>query len=120
MNLGIKNKIALVTGGATGIGFAISKELAREGAVVIFTSRNKKSISESEKILKKINQKSYGVNIDITKKTPRLRFLNKLKKNKKSPDIIVNNVGDTLNIMDPYCKTSEWIRLFNLILGTAI
>ena len=120
MNLGIKNKIALVTGGATGIGFAISKELACEGATVIFTSRNKKSIIEAEKVLKKINPNSHGVNINITKKSSRLRFLNKLKKNKKSPDIIVNNVGDTLSINDPYCKVNEWIKLFNLILGTAI
>ena len=44
MDLGIKNKTALVTGGATGIGLAISKELAKEGVKVIFTSRNKQSI----------------------------------------------------------------------------
>ena len=41
-------------------------------------------------------------------------------KKKDRPDIIVNNVGDTLNILDPYCGLSEWTKLFNLILGTAI
>ena len=120
MKLGIKNKIALVTGGATGIGLAISKELANEGAVVIFTSRNRESVNKTQKILKKINPHSFGVTIDITKKKSRDNFLKKLKKNKNSPDIIVNNVGDTLNVLDPYCKISDWIKLFNLILGTAI
>ena len=120
MKLGIKNKIALVTGGATGIGLAISKELANEGAVVIFTSRNQESVNKTQKILKKINPHSFGVTIDITKKKSRDNFLKKLKKNKNSPDIIVNNVGDTLNVLDPYCKISDWIKLFNLILGTAI
>ena len=54
MDLGINKKVALVTGGATGIGFAIFKELANEGAKVIFTSRNIKSVKESEKKLKMI------------------------------------------------------------------
>ena len=42
MDLGIKNKIALVTGGATGIGKSIAINLAKEGSIVIITSRKKK------------------------------------------------------------------------------
>lgn len=42
MDLKIKNKVALVTGGATGIGRSIAIKLAKEGSIVIITSRNKK------------------------------------------------------------------------------
>ena len=119
MDLGINKKVALVTGGATGIGFAICKELANEGAKVIFTSRNIKSVKESEKKLKMINPDGYGIVCDVTKSYARSSLFRKLKK-KDRPDIIVNNVGDTLNILDPYCGLSEWTKLFNLILGTAI
>ena len=119
MDLGINNKVALVNGGATGIGLAICKELANEGVKVIFTSRNRKSVKSSEKILKEINSKCYGVVCDVTKKSSRIKFLKRLKK-KDSPDILVNNVGDTLGILDPYCSISDWMKLFNLILGTAI
>ena len=119
MDLNIKKKIALVTGGATGIGFAICKELASEGVKVIFTSRNLKSVNSSQKKLKKINPNCYGIVCDVTKKSSRLNLFKKLSR-KDVPDIVVNNVGDTLNILDPYCSLSDWTKLFNLILGTAI
>ncbi len=119
MNLNIDSKTALVTGGATGIGLAICKELADEGVKVIFTTRNKISANRSSKILKKINPKCYGIICDVTKNVDRLKLFNQLKK-KDTPDIIVNNVGDTLGILNPYCSLSDWIKLFNLILGTAI
>ena len=119
MDLGINKKVALVTGGATGIGLAICKELANEGVKVIFTSRNRKSVKSSEKILKKINSKCYGVACDVTNKSSRIKLLKRLKK-KDNPDILVNNVGDTLGILNPYCSISDWMKLFNLILGTAI
>jgi 3-oxoacyl-[acyl-carrier protein] reductase len=120
MDLKISGKVALVTGGAVGIGFAICKELAKEGAEVIFTSRSKKSVLNSEELLKKINPRCHGFVCDVSKKNSRSSFLKKLKKKGKMPDIIVNNVGDTLNVLNPYCDISEWIKLFNLILGTAI
>ena len=44
MNLGIKGKNALITGGANGIGKSISERLANEGVNIYFTSRNKKTI----------------------------------------------------------------------------
>ena len=37
-----KNKIVLVTGGSSGIGFAIAKQFSREGARVLIASRDEK------------------------------------------------------------------------------
>ena len=56
MKIDLNRKIALVTGGATGIGKGIAKALSDVNASVIITSRNKKSISETLKILNN-NQK---------------------------------------------------------------
>ena len=44
MDLGIKGKSALVTGGAGGIGFAIVKDLLSNGANVAFTSRSRERL----------------------------------------------------------------------------
>lgn len=120
MNLGIKNKVAVVTGGATGIGYAIAFDLAKEGAKVIISSRNKKSLKEAILELKKINKDCHGFLIDVSKKQGPKLLVQKIIKKYKHIDILVNNVGDTLNILDPYCSEDQWIELFKLVLGVAI
>jgi NAD(P)-dependent dehydrogenase (short-subunit alcohol dehydrogenase family) len=47
MDLGLKNKTALVTGSTAGIGFAIAKSLAAEGARVIVNGRTEARVSEA-------------------------------------------------------------------------
>lgn len=46
-NIKLTNKIAIVTGANSGIGYEISKELCKRGAVVIMACRNKESALES-------------------------------------------------------------------------
>lgn len=120
MDLKIKNKIALVTGGATGIGKAVAIDLAKEGAIVVITSRNKKSLQKTLFEIRELSPKSIGLVIDITKKNQPKILVKKIIKKFSSLDIVVNNVGDTLNIMNPYCSVNDWIKLFKLILGVAI
>ena len=120
MDLRIKNKIALVTGGATGIGKSVAIELAKEGAIVIVISRSKKNLKETLQKLKLINIKNNGFNINITSKNAPKKLVEKILNKYGSIDIVVNNVGDTLNIKNPFCPVEDWIKLFNLILGVAI
>ena len=53
MKLGIKDKVALVTGGCSGIGYAIAESLAEEGANVIVTSRKQEKVDDALNKLKK-------------------------------------------------------------------
>lgn len=48
----LQNKIALITGGNSGIGFATAKEFIEQGATVIITGRNKAALDEAKKELK--------------------------------------------------------------------
>ena len=68
MDLGITGKNALVTGGANGIGKAISLDLAKEGANIFFTSRDMKTIKKGEILFKKSGVKAKGFKVDFLKK----------------------------------------------------
>jgi NAD(P)-dependent dehydrogenase (short-subunit alcohol dehydrogenase family) len=118
MKLGIKKKIALVTGGANGIGKSISEGLANEGVTVFFTSRSQKTIHEMESILKKYNANCKGFKVDFLIKNSLNNFLKKIKKLKI--DILVNNAGHTFDITNPYCDISDWHKLMKVNFDTPV
>ena len=64
MNINLRGKVAIVTGGATGIGKGIAVALSKANAKVIITSRQNNEIN---KTLKKLNDKCIGFNLDVTK-----------------------------------------------------
>ena len=112
MNLNLKKKNALITGGANGIGEEISYKLASEGVNIFITSRKKKNIDLLKKKLSKFNVNVDGVVLDFLKKNWIVKIKNFLKN--KSIDILVNNAGHNLNVTDPYCKRKNWDDVMNI------
>jgi 3-oxoacyl-[acyl-carrier protein] reductase len=53
MNLGLTNKIAMVAGASRGLGFAVARALAREGAIVSMSSRNPEAALAASKMIEK-------------------------------------------------------------------
>ena len=96
MNLGIEGKIALVTGGAQGIGGEITKALIAEGAKVWFTTRNKDALSEMEKA------GALGILTELDYP---------LSESFPDVDILVNNAGSTFGIKDPFCSVNDLRRV---------
>ena len=120
MKISLEGKIALVTGGATGIGRGVVKSLANSGAKVLFTSRNKSSIQKVLKNDLKNSKKHKGYNIDVSKEKNVKILYNKIKKEYGGVDILVNNIGHTLNIKNPFCKIKDWKSVFELNFFTAV
>ena len=65
MDLKIKGKVAIVTGGTKGIGRAIVEAFADEGANVAFCARNKDEVAETEKALVVKGVKAKGTVVDV-------------------------------------------------------
>ena len=59
----LKNKKILITGGTTGIGYAMAKKFIAEGAVVLITGRDRNKIM---KACCELGEKCYGLEFDIT------------------------------------------------------
>jgi len=88
----LKNSCAIVTGGAMGIGFATSKRLLQEGAVVTIWDLNEAALKQAKKELSVLG-KVFVHPCDVTKKTQVYKLAKIAKKEMGRVDILVNNAG---------------------------
>ncbi|PWG79327.1 SDR family NAD(P)-dependent oxidoreductase [Pararcticibacter amylolyticus] len=92
----LKDKVALVTGGGTGIGFGISKALAEAGARVLITGRREEVLRKAVEELG--GNAGYEV-MDVTDKTAIPAFVSRVNTEYGAIDILVNNAGIHLKKM---------------------
>ncbi len=73
--MNVLNKIALVTGGGTGIGKAASMELAKRGAIVAVNySRSQSEAEETVEMIKKAGGQAFAIQADVSKKQRRAGY----------------------------------------------
>lgn len=92
----LKNKVALVTGGASGIGKTISLELAKKGAIV-FINYNK-SQDKALALIQEIESfggKAYAFQADISKYDDAKNLIDFIVSTSNTLNIVVNNAGIT-------------------------
>jgi glucose 1-dehydrogenase len=90
----LKNKVAIVTGGNTGIGKAIVLELARQGAnVAIDYISHPDATDELEKQVAALGDRAIGVEADVSKFADLERLVASTVKEFGRLDIMVNNAG---------------------------
>lgn len=89
----LKGRIALVTGASQGIGRASALALAREGADVIVTARNKSALQILAKEIEACLVRALAVPADATKEEEVEKVRKEAAKAFGSVDILVNNVG---------------------------
>jgi len=85
-----KDKVAIVTGGSTGIGFAIVKELCREGAFVAFTGRSDMGF-DTEKTLKDHGYNAMFIQGDMSDETFCRKTVDDTLKKWEKVNYLVNN-----------------------------
>jgi NAD(P)-dependent dehydrogenase (short-subunit alcohol dehydrogenase family) len=86
----LEAKVAVITGGTTGIGFAAAKLFVKEGAYVFITGRRQKELDEA---VKKIGSNVAGVQGDISELTDLDRVYETIKAKGKKIDIVFANAG---------------------------
>src|SRR5215472_13375436 len=85
-----EGKVAVVTGGNSGIGFAAAKRLAAEGAYVFITGRRQKELDVA---VKQIGENVTAVAGDVSKLADLDRLYDTVKKQKGRLDILFANAG---------------------------
>jgi len=94
MDLGLKDKVAIVAAGSRGIGFACALELAREGARVFLCSREAEHASAAaQKIHQETGADVTGIAADVTNEDQVRAFVNLALERAGRIDICVTNAG---------------------------
>src|SRR6202163_3268805 len=94
MDLKLKGKTALVTGGSEGIGRGIARLLAKEGVDVAICARRKEPLEAAAKeIAKETGRKIVAIAADLRKDADAKNFIEQGHKALGRIDIMVNNAG---------------------------
>ena len=108
----LKNKVAVVTGSARGIGQAIAIELARAGANVVVSDIIPGNSTVNK--IKKLKRKSIFIKADVSKKQEVDNIVRETIKNFKKIDILVNNAGIFRTGPTETLSEEEWDKTINI------
>jgi len=110
----IKNKVAIITGASSGIGFATALALSKAGAKVAIGARRTNMLSELEKKIKENGGEVYSQKLDVTKKNECDSFVDNILKKWGTIDILVNNAGLMPLSFFKNLKTDEWDQMIDV------
>src|SRR5580658_502536 len=93
MELGLKGKVAVVTGSSKGIGRSIAEALAREGVQVVINSRNAKELEATATEMRSAGATVHAVVADATEAEGAKRPVDEAVRRFGTIHILVNNAG---------------------------
>jgi len=112
---GSAQQVAVITGGAQGIGFGIATRLCRDGCHVVIVDINKDKLVEAEKNLSKFGSCSSAV-VDVTNENTVNKAFQKIYNDFGAIHILVQSAGITgkVGIQTHQVQTTDFLRVFNL------
>lgn len=110
----LKDKVALVTGGARGIGRAIALLFAKEGADLVIIDVNLQEAQNTCREIEALGRKSLALQADVTDYAKVEEALNKILDKFTKVDILVNNAGITKDNLLLRMSEAEWDAVLNV------
>ena len=113
----LKNRVAVITGGAQGFGFSIAERFIQSGAIVIIWDLDEESAKKAKEKLKSENF-SYQI-LDVTNSDQIKQNLKQVETKFNKIDIFINNAGIAgLNTTVAKYPLDEWKKVINLNLNS--
>ena len=110
----LEGKVALVTGAAYGIGFAIAQALAGAGAKIAFNCRSKEHLDTALAAYKENGITAKGFLCDVTDEAQVVQMVSEIEKELGVIDILVNNAGITKRIPMHEMSTEDFRQVVDI------
>ena len=109
MEIDLKNKVIVITGGTKGLGKAIVTQLANSGAKLVINYKS--DVANAERFLKEIcrmNQNCILVKADVTQEKQVRELYKKALERFEKVDILINNAGSCDDSYIQFMKYDQW------------
>jgi NAD(P)-dependent dehydrogenase (short-subunit alcohol dehydrogenase family) len=121
MDLGLKGKMAIITGGSMGIGAAVADGLAAEGVDLVLCARGDERLNQqAERIRAKYGVQCLGIATDLSRGEDIARLIQQADQHFGRLDILINNagIGSNETVMD--APDDKWQYYWDLHVMAAI
>jgi Tropinone reductase 1 len=107
---------ALVTGASRGLGAAIARRLAADGAEVLLVARSAEALQREAASIRAAGGRAHGLAVDVTDRAASERAVARLRAEHGPMDVLVNNAGGNVRRRAEEFTLEEWDRLLALAL----
>ena len=98
MDLELKDKVAVITGGSVGIGLAVAEGLAAEGVHLVLAARQEDRVkTEAKRVAEKFKVRAVGVVADVATPAGTEALVRAAETEFGGADILINNAGTGSN-----------------------
>ena len=111
---GLQDRVAIVTGGGTGIGKAISEALAQSGAHVVVCSRSIDHLEPTAKKIEEMGRQSLAIACDVRKEEDVAHVVGRTVEKFGKLDILVNNAGASFVCPLEDLSLNGWNAIFGI------
>ena len=117
-----KDKVVLVTGGAQGLGEALSERFAKEGAAVVLSDINEEGVkATADRIAKECSARAVGIRMDVTDESGVQNAMKLIEKDFGKLDVMVANAGIVIAHPLPEFPMTAWQKVIDVnLVGYAI
>jgi 3-oxoacyl-[acyl-carrier protein] reductase len=115
MDLGLKGKVALITGGSRGIGRAAASALASEGAKVVICARNGDEVAGTVAALRQsCPSEVMGIPADCSRRADVAELVGRVLQAYGRIDILLNSLQGPKAVPFPDSSDDDWFEAFNV------
>ncbi|MBW2038154.1 MAG: 3-oxoacyl-[acyl-carrier-protein] reductase [Deltaproteobacteria bacterium] len=104
----LEDKVALVTGGGSGIGAAVARRFAEEGALIAIGDVNPQGAEEVADEIKRRGGRAIFCQVDVRKRDEVNRMIDQVVQEFERLDILINNAGVTKDNLSARMSEEEW------------